>query len=113
MFRSKLPAGTELFVAKNTLVKKVIAGTPYEALGPACVGPNAFLFSGEDVASRHAPPTQPRAAAARRPRAARAWRPPRGAPANPAARAFLTRSALTPPAPPRAASRPSTTWPRR
>jgi hypothetical protein len=54
IFRSKLPAGTELFVAKNTLVKKVIAGTTYEALGPACVGPNAFLFSGEDVASRHA-----------------------------------------------------------
>jgi large subunit ribosomal protein L10 len=50
-FRSKLPAGTELFVAKNTLVKKAIAGTPYEALGSACVGPNAFLFSGEDVAS--------------------------------------------------------------
>jgi large subunit ribosomal protein L10 len=50
-FRSKLPAGTQLFVAKNTLVKKAIAGTPYEALGSACVGPNAFLFSGEDVAS--------------------------------------------------------------
>jgi hypothetical protein len=54
IFRSKLPKGTELFVAKNTLVKKVIAGTTYEPLGAACVGPNAFLFSGEDVASRHA-----------------------------------------------------------
>jgi len=49
-FRKKLPAGTELVVAKNTLMKKAIEGTPYEPLGPACVGPNAFLFSGEDVA---------------------------------------------------------------
>ena len=51
LFRKKLPAGTRLFVAKNTLMKKAIEGTHYEALGPACVGPNAFLFSGEDVAS--------------------------------------------------------------
>ncbi len=50
-FRKKLPAGTELVVAKNTLMKKAIAGTQYEALGEACVGPNAFLFSGEDVAT--------------------------------------------------------------
>jgi large subunit ribosomal protein L10 len=49
-FRKKLPAGTELVVATNTLMKKAIEGTPYEPLGPACVGPNAFLFSGEDVA---------------------------------------------------------------
>ena len=49
-FRKKLPAGTELLVAKNTLVKKAIAGTRHEALSEACVGPNAFVFSGEDVA---------------------------------------------------------------
>ena len=50
-FRKKLPAGTELIVAKNTLMAKAVEGTSYAALSEACVGPNAFLFSGEDVAS--------------------------------------------------------------
>jgi large subunit ribosomal protein L10 len=50
-FRKKLPQGTELIVAKNTLMVKAIEGTQYAALSPACVGPNAYLFSGEDVAS--------------------------------------------------------------
>lgn len=50
-FRKKLPAGTELVVAKNTLMVKAIENTKYAALGPACVGPNAFLFTGEDVAT--------------------------------------------------------------
>lgn len=49
-FRKKLPSGAELLVAKNTLVKKAIQGTKHEPLGPACAGPNAFIFSGEEVA---------------------------------------------------------------
>jgi len=51
LFRSKLPATTKLFVCKNTLMIKATSGTPYAPLEAACVGPNAFLFSGEDVAS--------------------------------------------------------------
>ena len=50
-FRKKLPQGTELIVAKNTVMVKAIEGTQYAALSEACVGPNAFLFTGEDVAS--------------------------------------------------------------
>lgn len=49
-FRKKLPAGVELIVAKNTLVEKAVAGTKFEPLQAACKGPNAFLFSGEEVA---------------------------------------------------------------
>ena len=52
-FRKKLPAGTTLLVVKNTLVEKAIEGTKFEPLKAACKGPNAFIFSGEEVAPRY------------------------------------------------------------
>ena len=36
-------------VYKNTLVKRAIEGTPYEALGEALKGSSAFAFSNEDA----------------------------------------------------------------
>ena len=41
--------GVSFTVYKNTLVKRAIEGTPYEALGEALKGSSAFAFSNEDV----------------------------------------------------------------
>ena len=41
--------GVSFTVYKNTLVKRAIEGTPYEALGEALKGSSAFAFSNEDA----------------------------------------------------------------
>ena len=41
--------GVGFTVYKNTLVKRAIEGTPYEALGEALKGSSAFAFSNEDA----------------------------------------------------------------
>ena len=48
--RKKLrEAEVDYTVYKNTLVKRAIEGTPYEALGEALKGSSAFAFSNEDA----------------------------------------------------------------
>lgn len=42
-------SGVGFTVYKNTLVKRAIAGTPYEGLGDVLKGSSAFAFSSDDV----------------------------------------------------------------
>ena len=42
-------AGVDYTVYKNTLVKRAIAGTKYEALGEVLEGPSGFAFSYDDA----------------------------------------------------------------
>lgn len=47
-FRRELPADAEFIVSKNTLVKRALVGTKFEAFGGELSGPNGYLFVGED-----------------------------------------------------------------
>lgn len=43
-----IAAGGRMYVIKNRLLKRAVAGTPFEALTEHLVGPNAVTFCGED-----------------------------------------------------------------
>ncbi|ABK43357.1 LSU ribosomal protein L10P [Magnetococcus marinus MC-1] len=43
-------AGANVRVVKNTLAKRAVAGTPFEALGEFLVGPTSIAFSADPVA---------------------------------------------------------------
>eukprot|EP00241_Pyramimonas_parkeae_P010907 CAMPEP_0114254414 /NCGR_PEP_ID=MMETSP0058-20121206/16964_1 /TAXON_ID=36894 /ORGANISM="Pyramimonas parkeae, CCMP726" /LENGTH=231 /DNA_ID=CAMNT_0001368627 /DNA_START=60 /DNA_END=755 /DNA_ORIENTATION=- len=47
-FRRSLPADANFVVSKNTLMKRAVDGTKFEAFGDALKGPNAFLMVGEE-----------------------------------------------------------------
>ena len=48
--RRSLPEGSHLMVAKNTLLRKAVAGTKFEPMAQATTGMNAWLFVDENVA---------------------------------------------------------------
>lgn len=46
--RQSLPDTTTVIISKNTLMKRAMAGTPFEGMADNLTGPNCFIFADED-----------------------------------------------------------------